>query len=316
MGSVVKSIGGALGIGGGGGKKPNVDTTNFNIRAESRVAKNLADKERRLAEQRGQAAQAGTSALISDLTAQAAGQGPSLAQAQLKSATNRNLAQQLAAAASSRGGNPAAQQRQLLQQQGAAGRDLAEQSAQARIQEQLNARQQLQSALQNETSATDALKQAYQQQGFNYAIAPKTALQQAEQIQFGAVNQRAQQSAANRNALIGGLVQGGATLGAAAVTKSDERAKKEIKPAAKEVNSFLKALNAREYEYKDASAPGAAPGKRYGIMAQDLEKSKMGKSLVKDTAHGKMIDTVQGFGAVLAAQAELNKRLEKLEKKG
>jgi hypothetical protein len=30
---------------------------------------------------------------------------------------------------------------------------------------------------------------------------------------------------------------------------------------------------------------------------------------------GKMVDTVQGFGAVLAAQAELHKRLKSLEKK-
>jgi hypothetical protein len=35
--------------------------------------------------------------------------------------------------------------------------------------------------------------------------------------------------------------------------------------------------------------------------------------MVKDTPHGKMVDIADGFGAVLASQAELNNRLRKLE---
>lgn len=92
--------------------------------------------------------------------------------------------------------------------------------------------------------------------------------------------------------------------------------KSKLPSASKEVNSFLDALSARQYEYKDPTAPGAAPGERVGIVAQDLEKSKLGKTLVKDTPYGKMVDTVQGYGAILAAQAELNRRMKKLEKKG
>lgn len=49
-------------------------------------------------------------------------------------------------------------------------------------------------------------------------------------------------------------------------------------------------------------------------MAQDLEKSAMGKSLVVDTTEGKMIDTRKGFGAALAGMAELNQRTAELER--
>lgn len=96
---------------------------------------------------------------------------------------------------------------------------------------------------------------------------------------------------------------------------SDEENKKQLPDAQKEVSSFLDKLSAKKYEYKDPTLPGAAEGERVGIIAQDLEKSSLGKSLVKNTENGKMVDTVQGFGAILAAQAELNRRLKKLEKK-
>lgn len=101
---------------------------------------------------------------------------------------------------------------------------------------------------------------------------------------------------------------------------SDERNKTapggKLPSARKEVNEMMDKLEPLSYEYKDTSLPGTAEGKRYGIVAQDLEKSSLGKTLVKNTEHGKMVDHVQGFGAVLAAQSELNRRLKKLEKKG
>jgi len=97
---------------------------------------------------------------------------------------------------------------------------------------------------------------------------------------------------------------------------SDERQKTSVGKVnpKKDIKDFLNKIEARSYVYKNPEMKGAAPGKRYGVMAQDLEKSEVGKSLVKDTEQGKVVDTVQGFGAVLAAQAELNNRLKKLEK--
>jgi hypothetical protein len=97
---------------------------------------------------------------------------------------------------------------------------------------------------------------------------------------------------------------------------SSENKKTKLPSAKNEVNDMMDSLEPKKYEYKNPQMPGAAPGTRYGIIAQDLEKSSLGKTLVKNTPHGKMVDTVQGFGAVLAAQAELNRRLKKIEKKG
>ena len=48
-------------------------------------------------------------------------------------------------------------------------------------------------------------------------------------------------------------------------------------------------------------------------MAQDLEKSKAGDKMVEEVEGVKTIP--EGFGEVLAAMADLNDRLSKLEKK-
>jgi len=92
----------------------------------------------------GEDMRAGQQSLISQLQAQAAGQGPSLAQNQLQRGTDRNLQQLLAAQAASRGGlSGAAAQRQLARNQAGAGQVAAGQSADLALNEQLAARQQL-----------------------------------------------------------------------------------------------------------------------------------------------------------------------------
>jgi len=94
---------------------------------------------------------------------------------------------------------------------------------------------------------------------------------------------------------------------------SDINAKREIRAADSQVEGFLDALNAYQYEYKDPQAPGADPGMFVGVMAQDLEKSPMGASFVKDTPHGKMVDYGHGLAAILASQSNLHDRLRQLE---
>lgn len=97
---------------------------------------------------------------------------------------------------------------------------------------------------------------------------------------------------------------------------SDERKKKDIKPDNHDVELMLAQLSrdgASSFRYKDPSEPGTAPGKRYGVMAQDLEKSPMGRSLVRDTPGGKMVDTGQAALAALAALAAMGKRMDRIE---
>ena len=79
------------------------------------------------------------------------------------------------------------------------------------------------------------------------------------------------------------------------------------------MESFLDALNACQYEYKDPNASGADAGMFVGVMAQDLEKTPMGASFVKDTPDGKMVDYGHGLAAILASQANIHDRIKQLE---
>ena len=96
-------------------------------------------------------------------------------------------------------------------------------------------------------------------------------------------------------------------------TGSDYRMKREIRAADSQVEGFLDALNAYQYEYKDPHAPGSDPGIFVGVMAQDLEKTPMGASFVKDTPQGKMVDYGHGLAAILASQSNIHDRLRRLE---
>lgn len=422
----------------------------------------------------------GQESLVAQLQQQAAGQGPSLAEAQLKTAQNRNLAQQLAIAGASRGGNAGLQARQLQQNMATSGQELANQAAQARMQEQLAARQQLQSTLagareqdiglatsqagltQQTSLANQAavnnqrLEQAKlnqqaelvnvqkaqevalkngdfqqasrlqnQQKNIQIAIQNATLQQQSNlanvessrakvqqqaqietqlslanqqsgmtaqqanqqaQIQMqemrlkedqfkqsrideytklgmtfeqaaqqtnldwnkfqeqltqqysgmrqqastaqaqiasqegmNAQNIQAQKDAADK-ALTGQIVSGvlgaGGAVGGAAIAASDRTAKKDIKSASKDIKEFLGALEASKYKYKEPNKPGRGQGEFVSVMAQELEKTKLGKSMVGKDAEGvKNVDYGKGFGAILAAQVELNKRLAELESK-
>lgn len=296
MGSVVKSVGSALGFGGGGGAGPKLNDGKFDY------SKQVQDRVKQSRD--------ASMGLMTQLQQQSQGQGPSLADAQMKSAANRSLAQQMAMAASGRGGNAALRQRQAMAGGAQTGREIAEASGIARLQEQ----QQAQNMLMN-------LSQQQQGQDLQQIMQPAQGVMEGEKSRFAADVARRNAVQEQQGGMLGGLLGAGAQLGAAYLTGgasaalSDEREKKNVKSGSKSVSEFLDKLSSKNYEYKDTSKPGTAPGNRVGVMAQDLEKSDMGKTLVKDTPQGKMVDTQQGFGAILAAQSELNERLKKLEGK-
>lgn len=91
-----------------------------------------------------------------------------------------------------------------------------------------------------------------------------------------------------------------------------EKEKEDFSP-----KKFLDALQAYSYEYKkshkDVSTGG--PGRYLSVMAQDLEKAgPVGRSMVKDTPNGKIVDYGKGLASMLACQSHLNDRINKLEK--
>lgn len=106
----------------------------------------------------------------------------------------------------------------------------------------------------------------------------------------------------------------GASSGAAAM--SDENSKTDVKSSDNKLKSFLDALKAHEYEYKASKKdlPGAGEGKHVSPMAQELEKTELGKQMVVDTPEGKVVDYGKGFGTMLASMATLNERTSELEK--
>jgi hypothetical protein len=117
------------------------------------------------------------------LSERAMGRGPSLAEAQLRSATNRNLSQQLAAASAMRGRNVGTTQRQLLQQQGEAGRNLAQDAATARLAEQ----QAAQNAVLNQSNVLGQSINQNLQSGYGFKTGAR--IQQAQlQAQADALN--------------------------------------------------------------------------------------------------------------------------------
>lgn len=325
--------------GGGGGPGPvdNSASKRYEALLDEQRKKNLAANE----------------AYTKQLQDAAEGKTPSLAGAQMKAASNRTLAQTLSAAQTA-GASPLAT-RQLFQLRGQQSRDLSEQSGLARMQEQEAARNALGAQLANAANqarqditsgydiargpidtqfAADQARLRAQQDRDAQHRDMNTRLLGATLAAGGTLLSDEQQKQSPMKPILKSKSEKskshakvGEALTAFAESLSDsdsynkrgkalsDERQKKLPSAKKEVNSFLDELEALKYEYKDPSAPGAAPGERVGITAQDLEKSSLGSKLVQETSQGKMVDTVQGFGTVLAAQAELNRRLKKLEGK-
>lgn len=111
--------------------------------------------------------------------------------------------------------------------------------------------------------------------------------------------------------MLGGLVKNAGQAGAQAII-SDARLKTDVTDAGKDTDAMMDALMPKAYVYKDSKH---GVGRRIGVMAQDMEKSKLGSSAVVDLPMGKGLDVNRALSAALAATARLNERLRKIEGK-
>lgn len=410
MGKTVKAVTGK--IFGGGGSPGVVGTGRF--KGSTRKTDTASFKEKISGAGTQEALRAKQAEQSSRLEDRATGKAPSIAEAQLKQATNRSLAQQLAGAQSRRGGSAASRERELARQQSDSRQQIAEAASTAKLQEQQLAESSLSQQLAQQRAQDVSIAESDRASG--------QALEQLETKQHlaaqGANLSGFQSAAANRGNFISGLAQGGIAalsdeeekkniksesfegeapkgetskkkesgevkdlvklapmlaalsdkekkknvmkeskkdkkskgskfakgfsegsssfsagdstgkqqLASFAASISDKNSKKNVssysdKNSKKNVEdaspqSFLDALKAYSYDYKDSSKPGAGEGRHLSVMAQDLEKAgPVGRSMVKNTPEGKVVDYGKGFAAMLASQVHLNERLKKSESK-
>lgn len=120
---------------------------------------------------------------------------------------------------------------------------------------------------------------------------------------LGNANAAAQIAQANRNSqLVGQGIQGGAAVVGAMF--SDERLKKDIKPISKaDLNQLRRSIKPYLFRYKSEDH-GA--GEWAGVMAQDLQKSKLGRLVVFEDENGNLaLDQKKLTSLLLAALAEV-----------
>jgi hypothetical protein len=118
---------------------------------------------------------------------------------------------------------------------------------------------------------------------------------------------------------VGGMLDVGVEeaggLGGLAAMFSDERVKEDISYDDREMEEFLNSLEPASYNYKPEvqNSPLASKERQIGVMAQDLEKSKMGNESVRDTSAGKIVNYDEMGPKMLAAIAYLNKKIKRFE---
>lgn len=221
--------------------------------------------------------------LIDKLRARAAGTTPSLAEEQTRQNLGNVLQNQVSAIRSSPGLNPALQARLVGQAGQQAMTDIAQQGTIAKLAER------------------DVAEQSLGQQIANA---------QGANLNQSKMDYDAGQASANRWT---NLISGAGSVAASAGAKSDENSKKNIEDSNGKALDLIDHLKGKLYEYKDTND---GSGVHVGIMAQDLEKDPIGRSMVyKDQSGAKNVDFGKGFGAVLAAMTELNDKLKFLEGK-
>jgi hypothetical protein len=103
---------------------------------------------------------------------------------------------------------------------------------------------------------------------------------------------------------------GGAIASAIGSVFSDRRLKSNVTSGESALRDLMRTTNPYEYDYKPGNG---LKGRHVGVMAQDLEKSVIGRQMVTETGRGKMVNYGQGLSAMMAGLSLNDKRLAKLE---
>lgn len=277
------------------------------------------------------AARAQSQDLANRLAAQAQGQTAGAGELAVQRQVSRALAAQTAAARMGRGAAAPLAARTAARNMADIGLAGAGQAQQAAMTDQAQANQLLAGVL-GQTRGQDidvASQQAALQQQTNLAnmsaelqargmddqtrlayMAQLTGLSQAEVQAYLAAKQL---EIAQRNpGILPDLLKIGGQAASAAAMASDRSLKTDVKRADDDADVLLDSLRAYRYKYKDDRL---GKGERLGIMAQDLERSDLGRSAVRDTEIGKVVDVPTALGIALGALGRINTRLRRVEGK-
>jgi hypothetical protein len=175
---------------------------------------------------------------------------------------------------------------------------LANQAAQNATNTQNSAQSQA-ANLANQSSAINTRGQDITQQS-NLGQLTNTANANQVNAQVGALNAQTAQKAQTGNLISTGL--------GAAATLSDARVKEDVQPLkTDDLDAFFQ--NAVPASWRYAGSPQV----QTGPMAQDLEKSAVGRTMVRDTPAGKAIDHGAAMTALLGMVSNLGQRVKAVE---
>lgn len=270
-------------------------------------------------------------AALDQLTDAANGTVPSAAEILGKDQANRAAAQAYGNAAALQGGSSSGGAiRQALDAQTQIQGDANTQLIAARAKEMSDARGQLVQGIGNARGqeSADATTNANLDQNKNLANTAAAVTTHGQDVSekgdlitggntalaagAGAAKAKADADAANAasaNALKGAIVGGGAS----AIPKivSDRRAKTNVHSA--DLVQLAEEIPGHTWDYED---PSDGRGRRVGIMAQDAQRSRMGKDLVRLGDDGDLVlDGANSVGAALAMSAEALRKAEAARKR-
>ena len=231
----------------------------------------------------------------------AMGQGPSLALMQQQAGNQANLVNQLGVTAMGSGGSLAAQQRQAAGQGAAAGMALNRDAAMLRAQEQAQAQQ----AYADQANLMAGM--SGQAMGQNADLATQWGLGQRG-MDLQALDSRRQNQLGWADRIIG------AGMGAGQIAMfSDETLKTGIEVDEDAAGETLASLKPVRYRYKD-ERHGPTDEDTIGILAQDLERTPLGKRIVREVpGEGKALETGGLLSLLAAGGASHEQRLRRLE---
>lgn len=95
------------------------------------------------------------------------------------------------------------------------------------------------------------------------------------------------------------------------IAASDRRIKVDIADGGGDADEFMAALKPYAFRYLDNERHGY--GERLGVMAQDVESSRLGRNVVVEQDYGKGLDGAAAISALLASVARLHARVAELE---